>query len=113
MCVSVPGMLVATMVATLAWLAAGALAAVPVSVQEHNPHNVTVTKVHMVLSSHLDFGAKTPGCGMVRLGEPQFCARVIPNLPKHPGGMGEPWAYQIINRCKHNSFPPSPCSSPH
>jgi hypothetical protein len=67
-------------------------------VREHNPHNATVTKVHMVISSHLDFGAKTPGCGATRPGEPRFCARVIPNLPKHPGGMGEPYSYQIVNR---------------
>lgn len=70
----------------------------PESLREHNPHNVTVTKIHMVLSSHLDFGAKTAGCGTTRPGEQQFCAHVIPNLPKHPGGMGEPYAYQIINR---------------
>ena len=68
------------------------------TLREHNPSNATVTKIHMVLSSHLDFGAKTPGCGRTRAGEPLRCARVIPNLPKHPGGMGEPWAFQIINR---------------
>ena len=70
----------------------------PVGLHEHNPYNVTVTKIHLVLSSHLDFGAKTAGCGVTRPGEPRFCARVIPNLPKHPGGMGEPYGYQIINR---------------
>ena len=70
------------------------------SVREHNPSSVPVTKIHMVLSSHLDFGAKTPGCGVTHPHEPEFCARVIPNLPKHPGGMGEPYAYQIINRCE-------------
>ena len=57
----------------------------------------------MVVSSHMDFGAKTAGCGVTRPGEPPFCARVIPNLPKHPGGMGEPYAYQIINRCEYPS----------
>jgi hypothetical protein len=77
----------------------------PGALREHNPHNVTVTKIHMVLSSHLDFGAKTAGCGVTRPGEPQFCARVIPNLPKHPGGMGEPYGYQIINRYFDEFFP--------
>ena len=70
----------------------------PGALREHNPHNVTVTKIHMVLSSHFDVGAKTAGCGVTRPGEPRFCARVIPNLPKHPGGMGEPYGYQILNR---------------
>ena len=32
---------------------------------------------------------------------------MIPNLPKHPGGMGEPWAYHIINR--HAPSTPTPC----
>ena len=77
----------------------------PRRVREHNPHNATVTKIHMVLSSHLDFGAKTAGCGVTRPGEPKFCARVIPNLPKHPGGMGEPFAYQLINRYFDEFFP--------
>jgi hypothetical protein len=72
---------------------------------EHNPHNETVTKVHMVISSHLDFGAKTAGCGITHPDEPRFCARVIPNLPKHPGGMGEPYAYQLINRYFDEYFP--------
>ena len=79
--------------------------ALPRMLREHNPHNVTVTKIHMVLSSHLDFGAKTEGCGVTRPGEPDFCARVIPNLPKHPGGMGEPYGYQIINRYFDEFFP--------
>ena len=70
----------------------------PGLLREHNPHNVTVTKIHMVLSSHFDVGAKTVGCGVTRPGEPRFCARVTPNLPKHPGGMGEPFGYQILNR---------------
>ena len=45
-------------------------------VVEHNPQNVTVTKIHMVLSSHFDGGCKTPGCGVVRPGEPNKCAKV-------------------------------------
>ena len=77
----------------------------PLAVTEHNTHNATVSKIHMVLSSHLDFGAKTAGCGVTRPGEPSFCARVIPNLPKHPGGMGEPFGYQIINRYFDEFFP--------
>ena len=46
------------------------MGAFPKSVQEHNPFNVSVTKIHMVLSSHLDIGCKTAGCGINRPGEP-------------------------------------------
>ena len=87
------------------------LSSLPGSLQEQNPHNVAVTTIHMVVSSHLDVGCKTPGCGVTRPGEPDRCARVIPNLPKHPGGMGEPWAYHIVNRCKGaRTMPTGPCA---
>ena len=84
-----------------AWTSAAGAGSLPGSVQEHNPHGVIVSKIHMVVSSHFDAGCKTAGCGVTRPGDPKVCARVIPNLPKHPGGMGEPWAYQIVNRCKY------------
>ena len=56
--------------------------AAPLSVLKHvvhNPHNVTVTEVHLVMSSHFDAGCKTPGCTLPANrapGEPDLCAEV-------------------------------------
>ena len=64
----------------------------------HNPHNVTVKEVHMILSSHFDGGCKTPGCGELKPGEPSLCAKVGTHFPKNPNGTGEPFNFHIINR---------------
>ena len=64
----------------------------------HNPQNVTVTTVHMVLSSHFDGGCKTPNCGALKNGEPDLCASVGPHWKVNPKGQGEPFNYHIVNR---------------
>ncbi len=72
------------------------------SVPVHNPHNATVTVVHMVQSAHFDAGCKTPRCSLFRLpGEPDRCARVgagNAHGATDPTGQGEPWNLHIINR---------------
>ena len=64
----------------------------------HNPGQVDVKEVHMVLSSHFDGGCKTPGCGLLVEGEPNLCAKVGPHWKVDPDHTGEPYNYHIINR---------------
>ena len=78
-------------------VAAAAVAAVaPMAV--HNPHNVTVTEIHLVFSNHFDGGCKTPRCGDLRPGEPSLCAKVQFRWDNNPNGTGEPFDYHIVNR---------------
>jgi hypothetical protein len=71
----------------------------------HNPHNVVVKTVHMVVSSHFDAGCKTPGCGVLAPGEPDKCAKVGPHWRVDPDHTGEPFAYHIVNRYFDEFFP--------
>lgn len=64
----------------------------------HNPAEVEVKEVHMILSSHFDGGCKTPGCGQLVEGEPDLCAKVGPHWAVDPAHTGEPYNYHIINR---------------
>jgi hypothetical protein len=50
-----------------------------------------ITKIFMVTSSHFDAGCKTPGCGNYTANEPHRCANTT-------HGLGEPYAFHIINR---------------
>ena len=82
----------------------------PYIIKEHNPFAVTVTRVHMVLSSHFDAGCKTPGCAKEHLtaSEPDRCAKVgagNAHGATDPTGTGEPWAYHIVNRYFDVFFP--------
>eukprot|EP00947_MAST-08B_sp_MAST-8B-sp1_P006578 g6578.t1 len=82
----------------------------PYTIKEHNPFAVTVTRVHMVLSSHFDAGCKTPGCAKEHLtaSEPDRCAKVgagNAHGATDPTGTGEPWAYHIVNRYFDVFFP--------
>ena len=64
----------------------------------HNPAEVEVKEIHMILSSHFDGGCKTPGCGQLVEGEPDLCAKVGPHWAVDPAHTGEPYNYHIINR---------------
>ena len=73
----------------------------------HNAHGAAVTEVHVVLSSHFDAGCKTPGCTApehLLPGEPRLCAAVGTRVPVQPG-LGEPFAFHIINRYFDVFFP--------
>ena len=73
----------------------------PAAYHIHNPTQVNVTEIHLVVSSHFDAGCKTPGCGKLLPGEPNLCAKVgagNAHGATDPFGTGEPYAYHIINR---------------
>jgi hypothetical protein len=80
----------------------------------HNAHGAAVTEVHVVLSSHFDAGCKTGRCTAAENllpGEPRLCAAVGAGNRPDPGGgsvdagMGEPFAFHIVNRYFDEFFP--------